>query len=186
MEGKPKMRILNAGSGNDTYGTDFIDLYPGNPGVLKCNLDVDRFPYADNTFDEVYSQCVFEHLIDRSNFMKECHRVLKPNGKLVIITDNAAYLGFHIFGVAMDHKYISLYGDKDTHYSLFTPYHLKNFAKRYGFENDSVTYPSQIRGQCGVAGKTWLLKWFAHKTGFCEKLLMVNIKLEATKRPDVN
>ena len=33
------MKILNIGCGNDTYGTDFIDLYLQREEVIKCNFE---------------------------------------------------------------------------------------------------------------------------------------------------
>lgn len=44
------------------------------------------FPFEDNTFEKVYSCLVF-HQLDadtKLNCLKEIHRVLKPNGKLII------------------------------------------------------------------------------------------------------
>lgn len=52
-----------------------LHLYDGN--VL---------PFADNTFDKVYNCLVF-HQLDaetKLNCLKELHRVMKPNGKLII------------------------------------------------------------------------------------------------------
>lgn len=52
-----------------------LDLYDGK-----------TFPYADNSFDKVFSSLVFHHL-DREtklSSLKEIHRVLKPNGQLII------------------------------------------------------------------------------------------------------
>ncbi len=130
-------RILNAGCGIDLeYGTDFIDLYPQNEKVKKCDLDKDRIPFDDNTFDEVYSKCVFEHLTNPSNFMKESHRVLKPGGKLNIITDNATYIGWW----TTLHKYDSSCGKEDMHYALFTSSHMENWAKKFDFEILEIKY----------------------------------------------
>ena len=52
-----------------------LDLYDGN-----------KFSYQDNQFDKVYSCLVF-HQLDaetKLNCSKEIHRVLKPNGNLII------------------------------------------------------------------------------------------------------
>lgn len=59
---KDKKRILNIGCGNDTYGTDFVDLYPQRKEVKKCMIDSEKLPYSKNTFDEVRMYFVFEHL----------------------------------------------------------------------------------------------------------------------------
>lgn len=52
-----------------------LDLYDGK-----------TFPYADNSFDKVFSSLVF-HQLDREtklSCLKEIYRVLKPNGQLTI------------------------------------------------------------------------------------------------------
>ena len=45
-----------------------------------------NFPYADDTFDKVYSCLVFHQLdaVTKQNSLIELYRVLKPNGKLII------------------------------------------------------------------------------------------------------
>jgi len=44
---------------------------------------------ADNSFDVVISFQVLEHIKETSLFIKEIHRVLKPNGKAYITTPNS-------------------------------------------------------------------------------------------------
>lgn len=139
------MKILNAGSGHDTHGTHFIDLYPARPEVKKCDLNRDKFPYNDDTFDEVYSEDVFEHLLNHDHFMRECNRVLKPGGKLTIITDNAnswvwAFAGTHLG------EYEELSDNEDDrHYALFTDWHLENIFKQYGFKPRRVKFWNYYR-----------------------------------------
>ena len=45
-------------------------------------------PFEDNKFTCVYGLSVLEHLLNGCNYLKECHRTLKPGGKLVILTPN--------------------------------------------------------------------------------------------------
>ena len=130
-------RILNAGCGRDfSIGTDFVDLYPHDPKVKQCDLDSDRLPFEDSAFDEVYSKCVFEHLTNPSNLMKEAQRVLKPGGKLTVITDNATFIGWWV----TSHKYDLCYGKEDSHYALFTASHLENWARKFGFTVEKIEH----------------------------------------------
>ena len=76
-----KKRILNAGCGlNFNEGTDFIDATDWTkqknvvaqhnrispiqrmPRVIKVDMNKDRFPYKDSTFDEVINREVFHYL----------------------------------------------------------------------------------------------------------------------------
>ncbi len=135
-----KIKILNAGCGKDTYGTDFIDLYPERKEVKKCNIDVEKFPYKSNIFDEVYSKNNFEHLRNPLNFLNESYRVLKHNGKIKITTDNAGLWGLfgevHYGGLE---KY-GQHGKEDRHYMLFTTKHLYNWLESVGFKNIEIKY----------------------------------------------
>jgi glycosyltransferase involved in cell wall biosynthesis/SAM-dependent methyltransferase len=54
------------------------------------NCEVDRYPYPDEFFDTVVCCELLEHLAkDPLHMMCEIHRVLKPNGTLVLTTPNA-------------------------------------------------------------------------------------------------
>ena len=48
----------------------------------------EHLPYDDNTFDIVVAAELIEHLLDQTTFLKECNRVLKPGGSLVVSTPN--------------------------------------------------------------------------------------------------
>ena len=45
-----------------------------------------RFP--DNTFTCVFGLSVLEHLLNGCRYLQECHRILQPGGRLVILTPN--------------------------------------------------------------------------------------------------
>ena len=45
-----------------------------------------EMPFEDNTFDLVWSLESGEHMPDKTKFMQECYRVLKPGGKLIMVT----------------------------------------------------------------------------------------------------
>ena len=146
-----QLRILNVGAGsNFKVGTDFIDKYPEAPKVIQCDCENERFPYLDNTFDEVHSYNIFEHLIDRGNFFKESYRVLKKGGKFVLTTDDAFYFGFP-FNSVHHWAYVEpmAHGPMDRHFSLFTHHHLENFLKRFGFKDIKVMHYSDV----------WWLNW---------------------------
>ncbi len=45
-----------------------------------------KIPFPDNSFDLVWSLESGEHMPDKVKFLQECHRVLKPDGKLIFVT----------------------------------------------------------------------------------------------------
>jgi SAM-dependent methyltransferase len=54
------------------------------------NVEKDPFPYADDRFDLVLCCEILEHLpVDPTQMLFEIHRVLKPEGKLLLTTPNA-------------------------------------------------------------------------------------------------
>lgn len=53
-----------------------LDLYDGG-----------RMPYADATFDVVWSSDVLEHVRDPARTLKECARVLRPGGMFAAVID---------------------------------------------------------------------------------------------------
>lgn len=51
--------------------------------------DLNRpLPYRDGEFGCVYALSVLEHLLQPCRFLGECHRVLKPGGRLILLTPN--------------------------------------------------------------------------------------------------
>jgi len=137
-----KKRILNVGCGEDTYGTHFFDLFPSRSEVLRCDVNDERFPFPDNSFDEVYAECLFEHLKNPMNFLVESYRVLKRGGKIIVITDNAGLWGF--LGNVHHGEYEKIRANErvlgDKHYALFTPSHLKNWLESAKFREIEVNY----------------------------------------------
>lgn len=60
-----------------------------NLTVKKCNVEVEKLPFSDNSFDLVILDQVFEHLIVNPIFtLKEINRVLKHKGVLFLSTNN--------------------------------------------------------------------------------------------------
>ena len=80
--------ILELGAGIDTCDLPNLvktDAFVYSP-ALDYVVDAHSMPFADNTFDFVYSLAVFEHLHSPWIAAKEIYRVLKPGGKVYILT----------------------------------------------------------------------------------------------------
>jgi 2-polyprenyl-3-methyl-5-hydroxy-6-metoxy-1,4-benzoquinol methylase len=66
--------------------------------VQLGTLEAQRYP--DGVFDAVTACHVLEHVREPGAFLRECHRVLRPGGALVVLTPNARSLGHRQFGRA--------------------------------------------------------------------------------------
>lgn len=96
----PAMRSLNVGCGNDvrpeTEGWTNMDV-AAIPGVQVVH-DALRFPwpFPDASFDHVLCRHIIEHIPHNLGivpykdgfirFMEECHRILRPGGRLEVVT----------------------------------------------------------------------------------------------------
>ena len=67
--------------------------------VRLGTLEDQRYP--DGAFDAVVHRHVLEHVPDPAGFLAECRRLLKPGGRLALVTPNAASLGHARFGAAL-------------------------------------------------------------------------------------
>jgi 2-polyprenyl-3-methyl-5-hydroxy-6-metoxy-1,4-benzoquinol methylase len=80
-------------SGFDAQGAD-LDSQPEEvlgKAFTKANLDL-PLPWADHTFDAVFSTEGIEHLENHFSFLREVCRILKPGGLLVLTTPNITAL----------------------------------------------------------------------------------------------
>jgi SAM-dependent methyltransferase len=85
-------RVLDYGSADAPYrhlfpGADFVaaDL-PGNPAASLEIRDDGSLPAADESCDAVLSTQVLEHVADPALHLRECRRVLRPGGRLLLST----------------------------------------------------------------------------------------------------
>jgi predicted SAM-dependent methyltransferase len=82
-------RKLEIGAGaRPQEGYEHLDNRPGPH--IEIVADARKIPLEDNTFDEVYSHWVLEHFAWRemTDILTEWRRVLKPGGKLKVVTNN--------------------------------------------------------------------------------------------------
>jgi predicted SAM-dependent methyltransferase len=117
-------------------------------GWLNCDLDpmrdaiildvTRRFPFADNTFDFVYSEHMIEHIPDAGGrtMLEESYRVLKPGGTLRIATPDVRFL-FRLYREdrsALEEDYVAwsgveFLGDKVPHTALGV---INNYVRDWG------------------------------------------------------
>ena len=90
------MRILDVGCGINKYpGSIGIDRNPRSRADILCELDSVPYPFADGSFDSLRAVHVIEHVDDVLRTMEEFHRLVRPGGRIVIVTPH--YTDFSSF-----------------------------------------------------------------------------------------
>lgn len=140
-------RLLEVGCGNGrqlermaqagwrAQGVDFDPAAVRQARSLGLEVglgDVAEQGFADETFDAVVASHVIEHVPEPAAFLRECRRVLKPDGYLVILTPSATALGHRLFGAA----WVGL--DPPRHLCIFTSRSLDRLAFDAGYAVRSV------------------------------------------------
>jgi SAM-dependent methyltransferase len=75
-----------------------LDLFP-HPGLRGVRADACApLPFRDASFDALVCMEGIEHFEDQTGFLRECARVLKPGGRLILTTPNVLHLSSRISG----------------------------------------------------------------------------------------
>jgi ubiquinone/menaquinone biosynthesis C-methylase UbiE len=84
--------LLNAGaataSGIDVVAHRVEAARKAHPDIIFHVGDAERLPFDSNYFDGVFMNEVFEHVSDETRTLSEIHRVLRPDGRLIVISPN--------------------------------------------------------------------------------------------------
>lgn len=94
--------------GCKAYGLDTDDYFMSickKKGICvkRTDIEKERFPFEDNTFDLVISDNVLEHVWNPNNMMSETNRVLKPSGFVIIRTPNWKHSKNRFYDVSLTH-----------------------------------------------------------------------------------
>jgi SAM-dependent methyltransferase len=125
------LKMFNKRGNLDLYGIDLRDERSEGFVFKACDLEREKIPFDDNTFDVVYSKSVLEHVKNTDNFVSESLRVLKPGGKFI--------------GMCPDwHSQFRNYWDDYTHVKPFTRKGLRDCLKIHGFQEADCEYFYQL------------------------------------------
>lgn len=117
-----------------------------NPIINELSEDIEKhvydlnqkpYPFEDCSIDEIYCTQVLEHLkIHTFEFLQECYRILKPNGKIHLELPNAFYITARIrfmFGAFVQDTSFHPF-----HAKLLKPSYIIKHLKHLGFRPQLV------------------------------------------------
>lgn len=90
----PELKKLNIGCGpNPLDGWVNVDIVPHSIDVRRIDA-AGQFPWMNDTFSHVFSEHMIEHvdLDGAQNMLRESYRVLRPGGRIRIVTPNRDFL----------------------------------------------------------------------------------------------
>lgn len=151
LSGEPAGRLLDVGCGGGRFlnrmkkrgwqveGTDFDEQatkkVTSRYGIRTHVGDLTECSLPADSFDAITLSQAIEHLYDPLATLRECLRILKPGGLLVMTTPNAQSLGAAEFGASWRGW------EAPRHLHLFTVESLQQLTQRAGFDVvDANTY----------------------------------------------
>jgi len=157
LNGQRRGKLLDVGCGSgaflatmrelgwDAVGVEFdkqaIKMAREHFGLNIYEGILEKASFSENEFDAITMNHVIEHLCDPITTLKECCRILKPGGKLVVKTPNIESLGARLFGRAW------LAWDPPRHLYILSPFALGNCVKRTRLQVVKLfTTPRTARG----------------------------------------
>jgi len=116
------------------------------------NVELDPFPYPDQRFDAVLCCELLEHLnLDPTWMLLEIHRILKPNGRLLLTTPNVLALRNYVAMLRRQNIYMhySGYGIYGRHNREWTLSEVHSLLDALGYTVDVATtvdtYPHPLK-----------------------------------------
>jgi len=99
------------GIDNSPLALEYAREHFAGPGVLFARMDCQRLAFPAASFDLMLCFEVFEHLESHDDFLKECLRVLSPQGKLILSTPNMVTNELHMKSIGQSNPFhISMVG----------------------------------------------------------------------------
>jgi ubiquinone/menaquinone biosynthesis C-methylase UbiE len=93
--------------------------------IKKIDLSSQPLPFTDNSVDVVFQKSFIEHFHSPKNLMEESYRVLRPNGKIIILTPDWS-------------SQKEVFYDDFTHCRPYTTSAVQKILQSYGYKNITI------------------------------------------------
>lgn len=158
----PNGRLLDVGCGNGNFldtmrslgwkaeGVDFdpvaIAVARKKGLAVKCGKLKEQ-SYAGDYFDAVTLSHFIEHVHDPKSVVEECHRILKPGGRLIVLTPNIGSLGHSFFKSSWRGL------EPPRHLHIFSLKSLSHLAEEAGFKKFKMRSTFQSANMIFIASR---------------------------------
>lgn len=109
-----------------------VDINPFTPNTIVADVTKEKLPFKDENFDKIIAAGVIEHLDNPIFALKEMGRVLKKEGKLIVMVSNTENVVKIIASILYEKKYINRKSPE--HCLAFGVEEICNLLKRASFE----------------------------------------------------
>lgn len=159
----PNGRLLEVGCGGGSMLKDMqdqgwqvegIDFDPSavqntrSKGLKAHTGTLEDLQYPENSFDAITMSHLIEHVHNPFELLKECRRILKPTGRLALVTPNINCAGHRIYGSSWFHL------DPPRHLHIFTVDSLTKLLLKAGFHRTKVRTTIRDAGTAYVASRS--------------------------------
>jgi SAM-dependent methyltransferase len=183
LERVPRGRLLDIPSGGGPvvdaarrigHEVCEVDLFP-RAGMRGVQADAcARFPFRDASFDTLVSMEGIEHFEHQAGFLRECARVLKPGGRMILTTPNVMHLsarvssfltGQRIAKQGFINEHATLRSNEDGrlyhgHAFLIDAFRLRYLLRVVGLELEGLEFCS-LSPSSAACAPLWPLVWLA-------------------------
>ena len=157
LPARPDGRLLDVGCGSGwllkrmqdlgwrVEGVDFDPVAVENARSARLRVrlgTLEAQQYHDNHFDAITMSHLIEHVYDPLRVLCECYRILKPGGRLVVVTPNGESWGHRIF------KQCWRGLEPPRHLYIFNVRSLRYLAERVGFSKFKIS--TTVRDANGI------------------------------------
>ena len=105
--------------------------------------------FSDDSFDAIALSHVIEHVSDPLSLLRECERILKPGGHLVVITPNSKSLCHQLY----KSNWLSL--DPPRHLYIFNLETLRQLSRKADFQNEKLETTIRYADRTFIASRAF-------------------------------
>ena len=150
-----------------------LDLSINEKWAFNCR----DIPFADNTFDRIFTMAAFHHFGDKHDFsgaLDEMVRILKPNGKITLLYEPSAPT--FLYGL-MNRIVNSRRIEDDVDEDILVVFDLKGYSEKAncGFK---VQYDPEFRDRAGLKSQIYYYSLSKMKPLLKASVCRVNITIE--------